>query len=1247
MKYRDLIQFDPIETVVKLRDAGRDDEARRLVESFVVSREMAEKLTAVVVPQLQFDVPADNKGLLVVGNYGTGKSHLLAMISAVAENADLAAGITHPEVAGAAARIAGRFHVVRTEIGATRMPLRDILTRELENRLEALGVRYEFPAVDEVPNTKDCFAEMMAAFHERFPDHGLLLVVDELLDYLRSRKDQELILDLSLLREIGESCAGLRLRFLGGVQEAIFDSQRFAFVADSVRRVRDRFEQVLIARTDVQFVVAERLLRKTPEQQAKIRAHLAPFGRFYGRLTEALDDYVRLFPVHPDYIATFERVAAVEKREVLKTFSLAMASMLDSEVPEAEPGLIAYDGYWATLSGNPSFRTLPEIREVIQSSEVLETRVRNSFTRHQYLQVALRIIHALSVHRLTTGDIHAKIGPTAQELRDTLCLYQPGIEDMGGEPADDLLTMVETVLREIHRTVSGQFISQNRDNGQYYLDLRKTDDFDALIEQRAESLDDSQLDRYYYQALLRAMDLHEDEVHVPGFKIWQYELTWRERNATRPGYLFFGAPNERSTAAPPRDFYLYFLQPFEPPRFRDEKKPDEVFFRLDLADADFKATLARYAGAKALEAQSSGARKNIYAEKAGESFHALHELLRDHMLDGFRVTHGGRTQRIQNWVQGRSLRELSGITSGERINFWEVMRSVAEICLEPHFRNTAPDYPRFGVRITDQNREQAARGALAMIAGLRPTRQARAVLDALELLDGETLRPENSKYARYVLDALHAKPEGQIVGRGELLVETVRDVHYLDPSGRRLEPEWVVVVLAALVHSGHLVLSVTGRKFDALRLAELAAAPFSELTGFQHVARPKDWNFPGITALFELVGLPPGIAQQLAQGRNETVKQLQKAVSERVNALAQALDSLRRGIALWGESLLTDDEATSWRTAIADAKAFLESTQVFTTPARFKNFRHEAAAVAKHQTGMEALREIEALRSWTAQLQDAAAYLTTAEAALPPENEWVRAARTERAAVLAEFRAPSARADPETWRRAGSRLARLREQYAHSYFTLHRKARLDVGGERRRKRLIQDARLRALARFSKVELMPGQQLRDFQSTVTNLPVCVLLTETELVQHPICRHCDFRPAGAFGPPTISTLDRLEHDLDHLASAWSNALLTSLQDPSTGASVALLQPPQRSLVEGFVKDLEAGGELPRDPDDELINALREALSGLEKLPIRTEQLRERLLPGGAPSTPDQMKDRLDRYLGELTKGRDAARVRIVLE
>ena len=76
------------------------------------------------------------------------------------------------------------------------------------------------------------------------------------------------------------------------------------------------------------------------------------------------------------------------------------------------------------------------------------------------------------------------------------CLIRLIAELGSDEPDKDLQTHVETVLREIHKTVSGQFISFNADNRQFYLDLKKTDDFDALIDKRAESLGQAQLDRF-------------------------------------------------------------------------------------------------------------------------------------------------------------------------------------------------------------------------------------------------------------------------------------------------------------------------------------------------------------------------------------------------------------------------------------------------------------------------------------------------------------------------------------------------------------------------------------------------------------------------------------------------------------------------------------------------------------------------------------------------------------------------------
>lgn len=172
----------------------------------------------------------------------------------------------------------------------------------------------------------------MAASAEVHPDQSVLLIVDEFLEYLRARHDRDLILDLSFLREVGEVTKHLRFRFVAGVQEAIFDSSRFQHVADSLRRVKDRFTQVLLARQDVSFVVAERLLKKSADQQHKIRACLTAFAKFYGSMNERMDDYVRLFPVHPDYIGTFERLVFTEKRGALVTLRDQINAILRDEV---------------------------------------------------------------------------------------------------------------------------------------------------------------------------------------------------------------------------------------------------------------------------------------------------------------------------------------------------------------------------------------------------------------------------------------------------------------------------------------------------------------------------------------------------------------------------------------------------------------------------------------------------------------------------------------------------------------------------------------------------------------------------------------------------------------------------------------------------------------------------------------------------------------------------------------------------
>ena len=1247
MKYGDLIQFEPIESVVQLRDADEATAARQLVQTYVISSEMAEKLVSLVVPQLQFDQPMDNKGLLVVGNYGTGKSHLMSVISALAENGELATHLNDKSVASAAGKISGRFKVVRTEIGATTMSLRDILVAELEEHLAAMAVSYSFPPADKVSNNKRSFEEMMTAFHQEYPDHGLLLVVDELLDYLRTRKDQELILDLNFLREIGEVCKDLRFRFIAGVQEAIFDSPRFSFVADSIRRVKDRFEQILIARKDVKFVVAERLLKKTADQQVKIREYLTPFAKFYGRMNERMDEFVRLFPVHPDYIDTFERVTAVEKREVLKTLSLAMKKLLNQNVPDDRPGIIAYDGYWTTLRENPSFRAVPDIKAVIDCSMVLESRIQQAFTRPAYKPMATQLIHALSIHRLTTGDIYATLGATAEELRDGLCLFQPGIEDLGGEPADDLLSQVETVLREIHKTVSGQFISSNPDNRQYYLDLKKTDDFDALIEKRAESLDSSQLDRYYYEALRRVMEC-TDQTYVTGYKIWQHELEWLERKAARLGYLFFGAPNERSTAVPPRDFYLYFIQPFDAPHFKDEKKPEELFLRLTNTDEEFRTALRSYAAALDLASTASGHAKSTYESKASDFLRDLVQWLQKNMTTAFEVTYQGRAKSLAEWVKGKkaepaSSRLILRQDAGAAINFRDMVNTTAGVCLSSHFQDIAPGYPCFSVLITGANRAQAAQDALRAIAGQNRTKQAAAVLDALELLDGDRLDPYRSKYAKHILGVTKKKGHGQVVNRSEL-IQDVLDVEYLATQSLRLEPEWAMVVLAALVYVGEVVLSIPGKKFDATGLAQLAGTNIDELVQFKHIEQPKDWNLPALKALFELLGLTPGMAQLVTQGKDEPVQELQKALVHVVERLVLAQHSMQSGLFYWGCSLLAEDEVKMLRTKLDETKAFLESLQAYTTTGKFKNFHYEASEVTAQKTGLSFLKEIESLEELVVDLGSTASYLSTAEAVLPTSHEWIEKMKTAREEILTRIRDPKKRNETTFRQQTQRRLGDLKNAYILVYLSMHAKARLGVNDDKRKAQLISDDRLKHLQQLSTIDLMPRQHLSDFQNRLAGLKSCFALTEQELEASPVCPHCDFRPnAETPAAPVATMLDALDDELDELVDNWTQTLLANLEDPTAKDNLSLLKPESRDLVERFIKKRN----LPETLEHDFINALCEALSGLTKVSVKIVELREALFSGGLPSTPAEIRKRFEEYLEELIKGKEPGKVRIVLE
>lgn len=1237
MKYADLLQFEPVESVIQLRGADASEGARRLVETFVISDGMATNLAKIVFPQLGYDVPSDNKALLIVGNYGTGKSHLMAVISAIAEFPELAAKVTHQAVASAAASVAGRFKVVRMETTSTKMGLRDLLCRTLTSRLGELGVNHTFPEAREVVSNKDDFVSMMAAFHEVYPNQGLLLVLDELLDYLRTRDQQEIILDLNFLRELGEVCKSTRFRFMSGVQESLFDTPRFQFLADTLIRVKARFEQVHIAREDVSFVVSQRILKKSAEQKGRIREHLSHFSKLYGDMNERMDRYVELFPVHPAYLETFEKVHVAEKREVLKTLSVAIKARINSEVPKDEPGLLAYDGYWAQLAGDAVFRAVPDIREVVEKSDVLADRVQNGLSRPQYRGVAMRIVHALSVHRLTTGDIYAPIGATAEELRDNLCLMVPGLPE---HDADFLRTLVERVLADISKTMSGQYLSHNPENGQWYLDLKKVVAFDSLIEKRAEALSPDELNRYYFDILALVLEVQET-TYRSGYKIWEYAVEWRERRAERRGYLFFGNPDERSTTQPSREFYLYFLQPWAARSPKGEGLADEVFFRLKHPDAEFEKALRLYSGAKEQAATSSGSNKATYEDKARGYQATLTKWLRERMSNAFEVTWQGKPRLLAEVVQGK----LAG--GAARAGGKELITAAAGVCLASTFADKAPEYPIFSTLITvgkDGNLEQAAQDALRFIGGGVKSKNGVAVLDALELLDGDALRARNSRYAKTILDRLAEKKANQVLTRGEL-IEDDGGVEYWLPTRFRLEPEFLVVVLAALVHAGGIELSLPGAKIDAANLDQLVRMQLRDVVQFKHIGQPRELPLEALKELFELLG---GLNQgQLVHPntRETAVAELQKRVAVLLEHVVTSKRTLQGGFPLWGHPILSEAELDEWSRRLTAAKTFLESIQPFNTVGKLKNFPHDVVAIHAQRPNLTTRKDVEDLERLVREYGPLTAWLSTAEAVLPDKHPWRAEVSAARLEARTRLSSPAHRQDPGFRGWLGQEVSRLRAGFQAAYRELHTRQRLSAAEDDKKGKLTRDARLGTVRALGGVHMMPVQKLTKFQNDLHGVLTCFSLQPTDLEASPICPHCQFRPVEEpTEQPAAARLAALDDQLDTMLDEWTATLLANLGDPTVAANIELLTDAEgKAALVAFL----AARTLPEPVSPAFVKAANEVLGGLERVSVTATELAAKLGGGGAPCSVADLEGRFAKFVAELKKGRDPAKMRVVIE
>jgi hypothetical protein len=1233
MLYQDLLQFEPIESIVKLTEANVEDYANNLLKTYVISERMAEQLNDLIFEQLQFSHPIENKGLFIVGNYGTGKSHLMSVISTIAERENVSQFITNSSVAEKAKEIEGKFKVIRIEFGAVKTPLRDILVHALEENMAKWGVDFSFPPVDQITNNKEALEEMMGLFNEKYPDQGLLLVIDELLDYLRGRREQELALDLGFLREVGEICGKTRFRFIAGIQEMLFGNARFNYVSDSLKRISERFVQISIVRDDIAYVVSQRLLKKTDEQKSLIREHLKAFTTLYTRLNEDLETYVNLFPIHPAYLTAFERVNLAEKRVALQTISSEIKKIIHAPLPEGSPGLISYDSYWTYIQENSTNRSDANIRAVIDKHKILKDRIENAFPvkKKLYQPMALRMINALAVYRLSTEDIHDKVGLTATELRDDLFLHPTISMDFlleEDDASDFLKTSIEAAMKTIHETVSYQYISTNDSNGQYYLDLKKDIDVDSLIQAQAETIEDDKLDHYYFSLLQKAMEL-DDNTHVSYVKVWRYDLAWEAHHVMRPGYLFFGAPNERGTAQPERDFYIYMLRPYDKVTFKNEHKPDEIFFEYNRSNEDFDKYLKLYAAAQDLSTDASPATKKLYTSKVEEYQKKLFKWLIENFDSTFEITYKGKKSTVAD------LRMY--ILNNPTVK--QIVDTAAEFYLTDWFEQKYENYPSFGKIqgiLTKDNMETYVQKALQYINGT-DSKMGADILDGFVLLDkSNRLTINKSGYAKWIIDLLEAKGNGQVINHGDLIetkrIKGIPDLQFTKQFS--LEPELFVVLLGAMISAGAIEVTIGGKTYNALNLHEYIQRPIKELTQFSHIKKPIGLPITELNALADLfeVVIPNYEEDMLSRAIGSLTEKANNKIAETLSLL----QLVKKGIPTWDGQLLNNAEIQEQTRLLEEFKEFCEGLKRYNTPAKMRNLKYDVATIEAQREALKTLENLLKLDSQLKNISQLVNYLRVAQPNMGTHSDWSRNVEDTLDEIQYGLK------EQQDISKELVKLNNLKQEYIQLYIEAHDQSRLNAKENLQKTALLNDDRLKALKELaSRISILPKEQIVKWEKALTEIKTCYHVSEDKLQHTQICGECKFRPTDVTTKERV-VLQKLEEELPVIYENWTETLLTNLNDASVKENISLLSTDQQRLIQEFIDNKEF--DLPIDV--RLIQAINDLLKGIDKVELDLSDI-EQMMANGHPLTVEELRKRFEDMLAKAVGTAPSNRVRVMLK
>ena len=1200
-KISELLEFEEIKEVIDIDiDLDTEESKKSIVKDYIIS----ERLKEYLINLAENLSKPKHKSIIVIGGYGSGKSHLLGWIVSLLENKDFIQYISHEEILSKFKEELNRdFAVVQFELQPGASALSDYFFDRIQTQLEEkYNIEIQDIDTSKPVDYKKEIKEIVSEVKKQNQKRGLVVIIDEISDFLKQKTKHQINRDIQFLRILGQVSQSLDFLFIGSMQEDVFSSPKYIDEAEGFGRVHERFEIITISRKDIEKVISKRVLKKSLSQRNELDRLLVDYKKEFPQINSDPDKFIDLFPIHPYVIKLFSELEFFEKRGVIQFATERIKKALTKEFPF----FITIDSIYDEINSKHTIRNQDVVRPIIEVIETLDTKI--DLLDQRFQDTARKLVKVLAVLNLYGKTINN--GATPLELANELLITSKTLKN------EDWIVVILDKIREL---TDGQFISKT-ENNYFYIDLKAKIDYDLVIERKIQNLSEGTEDQELLR-LIKYIDLIDAKTAESYTRIFKDYCSWLDKKSFRLGNFIY---NDKSGQAKngDLDFNLILNSPYGTDISFNSSKDTAI---LNIPFNEEIDRVLKTLGAIRLLIGENYA-KSIMQKKYNKFEDEAKEIILKFLIESDIEIDGIKKKN-------------KTVLKKEPDTIDEFFHSLKENLFNEYFNSKYKKYPKFLTQISFESiqglveegiKELIQKGEKNLFSNTEN------ILLSLNLLDtSKDIDTSNSLYAQIILEELK-RNKGKNVK-----IENLADKLKSEPMG--LNPEMTYLVLVVLTYNGEINLKKKGGiTITSSDLSDNFKVGLKAFNQIPYATLETEFPVDSIIKLFKALELNPGLIRN-PKDRIKAVQEFRTKSLEIQNQLKLIKNNL--------------SEISSKPSKFIAIKSLSEEIEKFNeipieellkvkSVNDFKKVVYTDNIIIQIKNNLALLKKIKEF------FDDFNEFIYKEYVYLNNSFEWINkspsvfleADKRSLKDIIKEVKSILENTDDllnrDQRRILKGKLQQYKKEYTICYFNKH----INTVGKKiewnKLESINKSTELKRLRDMKAIRILNALKLNKLDQQILTLSriKCDKFIEDHLKENILCPWCKFPEKLKDNVEINQLIEGISEFIEEISNDWMKILLDEIEQYKD--NISKLTSTEKTIIER----IQIKKELPDDISQDMLNALNNLFSELQLIEIESTEIVDFIFSSSDILDYDSFVKNLENYKKNIMEKKDTKNVRI---